>query len=197
MVEIIPKPVEKTPLEQVVLFYFSILLLIGVIIGYFILGRLEKNSETYLNSLEDKVYQIRISEIISLEKEVKDYERKINDFALIFARHNLNSSFFEFLERKTYSRIFFQKINLKPQELKVSLLGQADSFLSLGYQVQIFEREDLIKKTNLSKVSIGKEGQIEFILDLVLDPEMVDPLRIKESEPLRIEEFETIEEVED
>lgn len=173
MVEIIPKPAEKAPLWLQILSDFLIFLLIGVIISYFALGWLEKKSENYLQNLEEKISQARTPEIIALEKEVLDYQKKIEDFAKIFEQHKLNSKFFQFLEERTYPKVFFSKFNLNSQTLKVSLSGQADNFLSLGYQLQILEKEPLLKEINLSKISLAREGGIEFDLELILNPKML------------------------
>jgi len=169
MVEIIPKPAEKAPFWQEVLFYFSTFLLVGVIIGYFLLGLLEKKSENYLQNLEEQIFKEKTLEIIALEKEVLAYQRKIKDFAEILDQHKLSSKFFEFLERKTYPKISLSKLNLNPQTLEVTLSGLANNFSSLGYQLQILEKEALVKKINLSKISIAKTGEIEFTLELNLD----------------------------
>jgi len=173
MVEIIPKPIEKVPFWQQILFYFSISLLVIVIISYFVLGAFQKKSEIYLQNLDEKISQAKTPEIIALEKEVLSWQRKIKDFAKVFDQHKLNSKFFQFLEEKTYPKVFFSKIDLNSQNLEVILSGQADSFQSLGYQIQILEKEPLIKKINLSKISIGKEGGVEFTLEINLDSKML------------------------
>ncbi|MFQ6049965.1 MAG: hypothetical protein ACE5J0_02940 [Candidatus Paceibacterales bacterium] len=172
MVEIIPKPIEEVPGWQKILFYFSILLLLGVIVSYFVLVFLEKKSQVTLQNLEETLAKTKAQEIISLEKEIFGHQKKIRDFSPLFEQHILTSKFFEFLEKKSHPRIFFSQVNLNSGVSKVVLSGQADSFLTLGQQLLIFEAETLIKGLSLSQVSISKEGKIEFVLDLSLSPKI-------------------------
>lgn len=172
MVEIIPKPIEEKPLWQKILFYFSILLLVGVISGYFYLFYLQKKADKDLAELNQKISEGQTPERLALEEETLDWNNKLQDFAPFLTQHILNTQFFDFLEQKTHSRIFFNKINLNSKNYSVLLSGKADSFVTLGQQLLIFEKEQLIENFTVKDVSLNKEGQIEFSLELSLSSQI-------------------------
>jgi len=174
-IEIIPKPIEKIPVWRKILFYFSILLLVGVIISYFVLDSRKKSSEIFLQDLEERISRERTPERIALEKELLDWQIKIKDFSLLLNQHISTSKVFKFFEEKTHPRVFFSQINLNPKDSKVNLSGQTDSFLTLGQQLLIFEKEPLVENLNLAQVSISKEGKVEFGLDFSFDPKILKP----------------------
>lgn len=172
MVEIIPKPIRKVPVWQMALFYFSVFLLIATIVSYFVLSLQERGTESRLQELERILVESKTSEMIALEKEILTYRRKINAFAPLLAEHILNSKFFDLIESRTHPRVYFSQVNISSREVKVVLAGKTDSFLTLGQQLLIFEEEPLIEEVYLSQVSIDKEGDINFGLSFVFNPEV-------------------------
>ena len=172
MVEIIPKPIEKIPPWQKKLFYFSIFLFIALLISYFILVSLEKKSGNILSSLEETLLKERTPEMSSLEKEILNEQKKIEDVSPFLEKHLFPSKVFEFFERNTLPRVFFSEINLNSLNSIAGLSGQTDSFLTLVQQLAIFEKEPLIEKVNINQVSITKGGKIEFSLNFSFNPKI-------------------------
>jgi len=170
MVEIIPKPIEKVPSYQKKLFYFFLFLFFFLIISYFILTSLQQKSETLLSDLTESISQGKTSQIIALEKEIINYQRKIENLFPLFENHKLSSRFFEFLETNTHPRVFFSQITLNSQDSLANLSGQTDSFFTLGQQLAIFEGKAEVTNLNLTKVSIGRGGKIEFSFNLSFNP---------------------------
>jgi hypothetical protein len=170
MVEIIPKPIEKVPSYQKKLFYFSIFLFLSLIVSYFILTSLLQKSETLLSNLTETISRGKTSEIISLEKEDLNYQKKIQNFFPLLENHKFPSRFFEFFETNTHPRVFFSKISLNSQDSLADLTGQTDSFFTLGQQLSIFEKRPEVVTLNLTQVSIGRAGKIEFTLNLSFNP---------------------------
>jgi len=172
MVEIIPKPLAKTPKWQKLLPYFAIAILIITILGYFILNNsLEKSRQT-LKDLEDTLVKLKTPEKESLEKEILNYQKKIKDFSILIEQHLIVSNFFNLLEKITHPRIWFSDFELKPREAQVSLSGEAGSFLALGQQILIFKGEKKIQEIKLDNVSLDEKGKIKFDLSLSLSPEV-------------------------
>lgn len=170
MVDIIPKPVKEKPVWQTILSYFSVFVLAGIILGYFILISLQKKAESNLRELEEKIAKGKTPERISLEKEVIGEQKKFKDFSVLLERHISASKFFQFLEEKTHPQIFFSNVNLDSKNSKVNLSGAADNFRTLDQQLSIFEKETLFENLNLAGISFNKEGKINFTLDIVLKP---------------------------
>lgn len=174
-IEIIPRKAVPLPLWLKILFYILISLLLAALLSYFILGHFQKKSLTALQNLEEEIRKEKTPQKIALEKEILSYQKKINDFSLVLDHHLLSSKFFGFLEKTSHPRIWFSKINLSPGEHLAVISGRAETFLVLGQQLQILKSEALIKNTNLSKISLGKKGEIEFTLTLSFDPKFFLP----------------------
>ena len=175
MVQIIPKPIEKIPSWQKKLFYFSIFLFITLLISYFILTSLEKKSENILSKLEEALSKGKTPEMSSLEKENLNEQKKIESISPLIEKHVFPSKVFEFFERNTLPQVFFSEINLNSLNSTASLSGECDSFLTLGQQLAIFEKEPLIEKVDLTQASITKTGEIEFSLDFSFNPKIFKP----------------------
>ena len=171
-IEIIPKPIEKIPSARKKLFYFSIFLFLGLLLGYFILTSLEKKSENTRDNLKEALLKRKTPETSSLEEEILNDEKKIKDFSPLLGKHFITSRIFEFFERSTHPRVFFSGINLNSLKSIAKLSGQTDSFLTLGQQLAIFEKEPLVEKVDISQVSITKEGKIEFFLNFSFNPKI-------------------------
>lgn len=170
MVEIIPKSTEKIPLWREILFYLSIILLLITISSYFILDHRLKNSEKVLANLRERLALEKTAEEIALEKEISSWQKKIEDFGKLIREHIFSSNFYTFLERVCHPQVFFSKSELIPANGKAILDGQAENFIVLSQQISILKSKKEIKNLNLSKVEIGKEGKINFTLNLSLDP---------------------------
>jgi len=110
VIEIIPKPIEKIPSYQKKLFYFSIFLFLVLPFVYFILTSVGKKSENILSNLEESIAKGKTPEIISLENENLNYQKKIKDISLLLEKHLFPSKIFEFFERNTHPRFSFQKL---------------------------------------------------------------------------------------
>jgi len=171
-VEIIPKTIEKIPSARKKLFYFSIFLFLGLLLGCFILTSLEKKSENTLSNLEETLGKGKTPEMSSLEKEILNDQKKIKDFSPLVEKHLIPSKIFEFFERNTHPQVFFSEINLNSLNSTAKLSGECDSFVTLGQQLAIFEKELLVEKLDLTQVSITKEGKIEFFLDFSFNPKI-------------------------
>ena len=168
MVEIIPKPTkEKIPLWQIILFYLSISLIVVMIISYFVIDYFQKQAENNLQSLEKAIAERTNKD---LEEEVVGYKRKIEDFSYLLSQHRKTSKFFSFFEKLIHPRVWFSGFSLSLKDFRVTVSGTAESFRILGQQLIIFQKNPLIKKTELSGISIGPEGKIHFTFNLFLNP---------------------------
>jgi hypothetical protein len=172
-IEIIPKKIEKISDARKKLFYFSIFLFLGLLLGYFILTFLEKKSENTLPNLEEALLKGKTPEMSSLEEEILNDQKKIKDFSSLVQSHLIPSKIFEFFEKNTLPQVFFSEINLNSLNSTAKLSGECDSFVTLGQQLAIFEKEPLIEKLDLTQVSITKEGKIGFFLDFSFNPKIL------------------------
>lgn len=171
MVEIIPKPPEKEAIWFNMLFYFSIGLLISATLVYFLLGYLQGKINQSIEEVETALRVPRSAEEREAERIVLQEQKKINDFTFIFNSHKMNSAFFPFLEGIIHPKVVLS--NLMLSESSVKLSGKADSFVVLGQQFLIFQKNPKIFSTNLSdNISLDEDGGVSFSFDLIISPEI-------------------------
>jgi len=170
-IEIIPKKTEAKLPAVNILFYLSLILLIIFALSYFVLGYFQKKSAKTLQNIEDIISQKETS-VKALKEKIFGYQEKIEVVASLLTSHQLSRNFFTRLEDLSCPKVFFSNLDLDVGKYQVSLSGQTESFEALGQQLLIFKKGEFIKDVNLTKVSIGKEGEIEFSIELSFDPQM-------------------------
>jgi len=171
-IEIIPKKVvEPSPWQNTLLYFFISLLLLSLL-GYFTLDYFVKEADRNLQELKEELIKARSPQQIALEKEILDYQEKIEDFSFLLANHQKSSNFFDFLEEIIHPEVFFSELNLDTKGNRVRLYGQAESFQTLGQQLLIFQKTEVIKNLKLSEIRIEEGGKIEFVFDFSLNQEL-------------------------
>jgi len=168
--EIIPKPVQRAPQWQIIIFYASAVLLIGLILAYFILGYSYKKSSLTSKDLENAIAGEKTSERIALEKNILLLQKRIGDFINLDSNHLLVSRVFTIIEENCHPRIWFSKFNLNSKTNSFSVSGLTDNFTSLGQQLIIFKNNPIFKNVSLTRVVLDKSGQVNFDLSVFLDP---------------------------
>jgi len=171
-IDIIPKPPEEEPIWLNILFYISVGFLISVILSYFLLGYLQRNSNEVLERIEISLQVSQTPEERELENSVLQQKRKIDDFAIIFRQHKTNSSIFPFFEEITHPEVQFLSFQLAKSS--ITLFGTAESFVVLAQQLSIFQKNPKISNINLSQILSGEGGNVNFIFTLTLSPEIFE-----------------------
>lgn len=172
MVGIIPKTIEKSPVWQEILFYFSIGLFLAAIFSFFVLNNSQKKAENSLQGLEQSLSQAGTADQISLEKEIKATEKQVNDFSRVLDSHLYPSKVFDFLPKIIHPKVRFKKTSLDAVKSEANISGETDSLTSLQQQVFIFQKEPLIESFILNSFTIGEKGNINFSFNLSLSPQM-------------------------
>ena len=176
MVEIIPKPTKKEPLWVNTLFFSSIVILVGVVIAFFLLGYFIEENEEILKTKKTILTQPRGAEEQKLERKVFQYQKKIDDFALLINQHKTSSDFFTFFEEIIHPQVWFSELSLNVQKAEVGLSGEAEK-TALGQQILIFRENEQIFTTDLSDVQIREGEKVNFTILLSLDPEIFKYLK--------------------
>jgi len=164
MVEIIPKETAKLPgwLNNL-LFIFLVVLLLSIL-SYFILNSFVKNASNALQGMTNTLNELRSQERSAAEREVLKYNNKIGYFFSLLDSHLENAKIFNLVERSTHPQIWFTKFNLSATDDKAIFSGKARDFANLGQQIMIFKQSDWVSAVDLQKVSISKEGNVDFEL---------------------------------
>ena len=171
-IQIVPKDIAKKPFWLNILFYFSLVLLIGLSASYFTLNYFIQKADQRIQELDEELEKAKTPEEIALEGEVLGYQEKIGDFSVLIKDHRFNSNLFSFLENLTHPKVWFSNFTLDSEIKKVKISGETESFQTLGQQLIIFQNEEHIKKVDLSNIALGERGKIEFDFDLLLDPKI-------------------------
>ena len=172
MVEIIPREPKKLSTGLNILFYLAIFLLFFSVISYFVLNSLLKKAEAKIIVLELDLTREMPPEKISLEKEILADKNKIDDFSYLIEQHLEVSRIFEIIQKTTHPQVWFSKFDLNSRQGALKIFGETQNFETLGQQILILRGEAAVNKVNLEKVSIGKEGKINFDLSLFFNPDI-------------------------
>ncbi|OGZ23474.1 MAG: hypothetical protein A3A08_00990 [Candidatus Nealsonbacteria bacterium RIFCSPLOWO2_01_FULL_41_9] len=172
MVEIIPKTIEKPPLWQDILLYFSVGLFLAAIFSFFSLNNSLKKAEDSLQNLERSLSQERPAEQINLEKKLKTAESQINSFSQIIGFHVYPSKIFDFLPKIIHPKARFKQISLDVAKSEVVISGETENLTSLQQQIFIFQQEPLIVNSTFNSFSAAEKGKIDFNFNLSLSPQI-------------------------
>ncbi len=174
MAGIIPRRVQKVPTWQKALFYFLIFLLVILAIIYFALNHLQGEAQVYFDGMEKELSEMETPATLALETEVFSYKKRIDDFTPFLGEHVFGSRIFEFLESKTHPKVSFLKMSLDLQSSVVSRSGMTDNFLSLGQQLSIFKKQEMVESLGLSNISLSKRGGIEFDVNISFNKKLFE-----------------------
>ncbi len=174
MTGIIPRRVQTIPTWHKALFYFLIFLLIVLAIIYFTLNHLQGEAQVYFDGIEKELSEMETPATLALETEVFSYKKRIDDFAPFLEKHVFSSRIFEFLENETHPKVFFLRTSLDLKSSVVSLSGITDNFLSLGQQLSIFKKQEMVESLGLSNISLSKRGGIEFDINISFNKKLFE-----------------------
>ena len=171
--EIIPKEAPRLSKAFNVLFYFGLALLFFSIASFFILNHLIGELQREFVVLESAWVEGAGPEQLALEQEILTYQKKIDNFSFLIGQRLGVSKIFTAFQDVCHPRVWFSRFSLNLEEREISVLGQAQSFEVLGQQIFIFQNENWIKDIDLRKISIDKEGGIDFSLSFSFDPQFL------------------------
>jgi len=152
-----------------VVFYFVISLLISTIFCYLIFIFKIYLQGKEIKNLDAAIQTVGTDAQKSQEKTVFDYQKKINDYAMLMADHEFVSNIFGFLEKDTLPNVWFSKFGMRAKQNQIDLSGEAENLDALSRQTAAFEKNEFVKKVNLLSSTIGGLGKVNFNLSLVLD----------------------------
>lgn len=156
-----------------ILFYFSLVMLIAVVGGFFYFNYMLQKTDEEIKTLDETLAKQKTKEQKALEDEVLSNKQRLQDFPLLLESHKVVTEFFRRLEGRTHPKVVFDLVKISPVEGSVDLSGKADSFESLGQQLIIFKTSpEIIQKVELSKINLNNEGKVDFAFALVINPKI-------------------------
>ena len=165
--EIIPKQEQKNIFGPQTFFVVAFVALVFVIGSFLLFSQLQAKSKKTIAGLEHALSAGGTKEQKKTEQEVISYQRKIADFGFLTRSKEDVSRFFQFLERSTQQKVFFNQVSFSVAERLMALDGEALDFNALDQQLLIFSGKNELEKVTLSNMNIGKNGRIPFSLRLL------------------------------
>lgn len=176
---IIPKQKLEYPIWTQALFFGSILLLLVVIGGFFLVLQLQGRAQKELERVQGVLAQGKTPEEARQEQSVFRYRDKFSDFASLAGERNDVRPVFEFLEATTHPRVVFTTLNLDPKLHTLKLVGATQDFRTLQEQMAIFQNREELTGITLANIVLGEKGQVVFQLEMGLAPSLLTPSNAK------------------
>jgi len=170
--EIIPKPKRKLPSLETIFLYFSILIFILSIFLSFYLWLKEQSKKREISQIEEKILSLKTPQIKKAEEEILKYQQKISHFSELIKNHLYYSKLFPYLEQRTHKKIRFSKMDLDFENSTLLLSGESPNFSVLAQQLEILKQDPFLK-TQLKEVNLGKEGNVDFKIEIKFDKKIL------------------------
>ncbi len=151
-------------------FYVMWSLLVALVLCYIIFSYKISGASQHIIELDKKLLVYASDEQKASEKEVFDYKKKIDDFAVIIDSHRISSNIFSFIEEKTLPNVWFNIFNFSEGKKEISLSGEAENMEALSNQIKAFEAsKNYVKSINVLTSQATAEGKARFTLNLSLN----------------------------
>jgi len=167
-IEITPTPKVKIPIWSVFLFLVCFVVFLGLA-GSYVYFYISSNKMTEEIGEKNRALTDTAEEK-ALSDEMVYLERKIDKFAALLSRHEKTANVFGILENLCHPEVRFTEFKFSSEDHSVALNGKAQSFIALGQQVSVLRSQEELTKVNLAGLSLGSEGDVDFVLQLVFDP---------------------------
>ena len=133
------------------------------------LDAMDAGTQQEIDDLNGQV-KTKQGNVQQLDSVIGNYQKKIDDFAIIFVKHKIASNVFSLLEQLTLPNVWFYSISVNDDTASIQLSGETETKEILTQQIAVFEASEFI--TNVSNLSSGitDSGRLKFNLSLSLDP---------------------------
>ena len=169
-IEITKKQKFNIKIIEIIAGGFSLLLLLAIVGVYFYL---DSNTKKIAGKVEEiqKSLEVTPSEQ-SLEDNVSLIKNRIEIFSNLISKHKNAKNIFALIENDCLPMVQFTSFNFDMNQKSVSLSGITDGFIPLEQQLNVLRKEPLIKKVNLSNMSMESGGTVNFSVSFVVDPKI-------------------------
>ncbi|MBU3918578.1 hypothetical protein KKC63_01575 [Patescibacteria group bacterium] len=173
MVQVIPRTSEKSATRlNLILPWFSLLLVVVVIVGIFFLSSKINASNKRISQLDAELSQAKSQEEIDIEKKLMAYKKKVSSVISILEDRKRILEFYSFLEELVHPDVYFNKLSLDMTQGIAMLTGIAKDFKALGQQISAFKESGYIFNAQAETVSLDEEEGIGFAMSIVIfEPE--------------------------
>ena len=151
---------------SIALYIFLFLILAGWGGLYFYGIRLQDDAEILNERMKMVPIQGRESEVA----KINEMNKKIASLKGILDNHIFASNIFKKIEDSTLKRVYFDRFDIDPRKLTLSLSGVADSYTTFAKQFSEFNKlkdEGIFRKVDSESIKFTKDG-VEFGFNIAL-----------------------------
>lgn len=166
-IEITPKIKIEIPTWVTVLLVFCTIVLVSLLVSYFYFQkRIEDINKALVETPDEKILHQKIN---ARKQELLLYKEKIDGLSELLSGHQNVANVFELLERRCLPNVWFSDFEFVSKTGKLTITGQADSFIAVGQQILMLKKEPFLKNLKLSEISLSEAGKVNFALLLTFD----------------------------
>ncbi|MBI2050084.1 MAG: hypothetical protein HYT35_01345 [Candidatus Staskawiczbacteria bacterium] len=157
-----------------VVFYFVISSLIAVVFCYLIFVAKVSLQKADIKNYEMSLATVGTDQQKEMEKQVFDFQKKINDYAILIKDQRIFSNILTHLEQNTLPNVWFSRFNTASKDADILLTGGTETVQTFSRQVSVFEESQYLTKITVLGTTLGEKNKIDFNLVLSLDPKIFD-----------------------
>ena len=173
MLGIIPRQQAKTPTWIKSFLIISLIVLTGVILGFFALNWAQGSMRQKIKQTQNQVLALATPQNKTLEKTVQVAQRQISSFSGLLKNHPRPSAFFDLVKANIHPDVVLTEFSLDANKNTAVLKGRAKNFQAVGEQILVLKKQSKIQTVTLSALSLDKDQKINFTLDLTFDPQLL------------------------
>lgn len=153
-----------------VVFYFAVSLLVATLLCYLIFLVKNSSQRKEIIVVSEKLRTVGTYQQKEYDDEVISYQKKIQDFTLLFKNHEFASNVFALLQDTTMPNIWYSRFILDQKNRSVQISGEADSMDGFSRQIKVFENNEYVKNITTLNSALGDSARIQFSVNLSLNP---------------------------
>lgn len=165
------------------IFYFVVALLLATVICFFIFTIKISFQDKKLKELESGIASVGTAQQKETEKEVFEYQKKINDFAILLAEHKIPTNILKFFEKMTLPNVWFNNFIISAQGARIQISGEAEDLIALSRQLLILEGSKFFKDITELSFEPTETGRMKFNTSLSINPDIFFEANIEDIVP--------------
>lgn len=155
-----------------VVFYFIISSLMATIFCYLIFTAKIYFQKVKIEDFKASLATIGTDEQKVMEKQVFNYQKKINDYIPLIQNHRIFSNILKYLEQNTLPTVWFSRFSMGSRDADIVLLGETENAETFSRQISVFEASEYLTKITILGSTLGDQNRNNFNLALSLDPKI-------------------------
>ena len=152
--------------------YFVISLLLATVFCYLIFTVKISIERKNMGQIEEKIANTGTAQQKQLEKEVFEYQVKIDNFAALLNAHKIPSQIFDVIKKLTLPNVWFNNFVMNAKSSIIQITGETEDVSSLSRQIEVIESQDFVKDVSGLAFSLQEAKRLRFNFSINVDPKI-------------------------